>query len=583
MLNATKYNFFDSFYSSLDSHHALEVEASLYAIDKQCKVNNNINFIGTVFYKILPIVQAIETSSTTRLKLISIMQHMEISPDTSKQTILLCNNLLTLYPTRLFAITIIDTLSTLISNSLIDIPFHIQFLTNILTNEVRWSVILISLQNLLKLSRVSPQSPFNITVLISLLNKTPFITIKRLVLTILHELSTSNTPLFYDLSTSHLHLLLSYLFHKDVLCITIVTQLFTSLLIHGSNISPPYTWYSYLKERYLSSLSLLLLKSLQQTDLISTLFGVKLLKSISVLATKFKEIGSTSTILLIDIITSIPTSSKYNVKYLTYTIYSLNSILSTSSPYIVNSTSKLIDIGLNLVNLIDSNNRSDSILVLCSLFKLLFIAFITQRTDSTLLQNHFNKIMEELIGKKEYWCCYKLCLIAMECGYHNLSFNLLSTLQNNIESELFFFWLNSLCFLAKGENTLTLKNNTINCVDSLLLLNDSLSNLQCIQNSTFNLKFQITIIKSRIACIESLSCILLILNQLSLSSTLEDNNKNSVYIDLKEHINKLHNIYVNAKLDSYSLKRKDQLLLKELVKINHFEIIFFIVMKSYAK
>lgn len=146
----------------MDSHHELEIEASIFAIDRLC--SKSAIFSTGIMNKLAIKIEGIETSLSTKLKLIRIFRHMHHNPQTAQQARQICLRLLQIYPSRGFFLTILDTLTSLSEKSLLDIPDQMSLLFDTLDKDPRESVKLLVLTNLSRLAKVSPHQNFQIHV-----------------------------------------------------------------------------------------------------------------------------------------------------------------------------------------------------------------------------------------------------------------------------------------------------------------------------------------------------------------------------------------------------------------------------------
>lgn len=67
----------------LDSHHQLEIDASIFAID-QLSSKSSI-FATGIINKLAYMIEGIETSLSTKIKLIRIFRHMHYTPEVAQQ------------------------------------------------------------------------------------------------------------------------------------------------------------------------------------------------------------------------------------------------------------------------------------------------------------------------------------------------------------------------------------------------------------------------------------------------------------------------------------------------------------------
>eukprot|EP01102_Stenamoeba_stenopodia_P014796 TRINITY_DN4961_c0_g1_i2.p1 TRINITY_DN4961_c0_g1~~TRINITY_DN4961_c0_g1_i2.p1 ORF type:complete len:680 (+),score=113.55 TRINITY_DN4961_c0_g1_i2:115-2154(+) len=207
---AERQNIHHGIRNCFDSHYRFEVEATLFAIDRLCATS-------PLFAKsILPILsrslQKLDTSLTTKLKIIRICRRLRHDVEMISEAKSLLLPLLETYPAADFVIAILNSLTALSAKSITDIAAHDVLLIEYAINDPREAVKLTALKNLKLISRVSrsQQRSELIPRLFEFLQSNPYPSIKHSTL----EVILSYQPSFTQLSP-YLHICRDLLFFGD--------------------------------------------------------------------------------------------------------------------------------------------------------------------------------------------------------------------------------------------------------------------------------------------------------------------------------------------------------------------------------
>ncbi|XP_055713590.1 integrator complex subunit 7 [Phlebotomus papatasi] len=133
---------------ALDSHDMVEVEAAIYASVQFAAQSKT--FAISMCSKVATMIESLNTPINMKLQLIPVLRHMHHDANTAALVKTLCINLLPKYPSENFVVVILDSLSKLSCQTLVDIPDQVNVLLGYLSDprrKVRYQV-LHSLQSL---------------------------------------------------------------------------------------------------------------------------------------------------------------------------------------------------------------------------------------------------------------------------------------------------------------------------------------------------------------------------------------------------------------------------------------------------
>ncbi|KAK7492311.1 hypothetical protein BaRGS_00016408 [Batillaria attramentaria] len=139
---------------ALDSHDAVEVEASIFAADKFSEKSKT--FSATICSKMIAMLSGLATPVEMKLKLIPSLRHMHHDADTAAKAFAVCKSLLEGYPARKFMVLTLNTMTRLAVHSLVNVSAHVSRLLNILATDPRHDVHLACLHNLSLLAKHGP-------------------------------------------------------------------------------------------------------------------------------------------------------------------------------------------------------------------------------------------------------------------------------------------------------------------------------------------------------------------------------------------------------------------------------------------
>ncbi|KAK7104838.1 integrator complex subunit 7-like [Littorina saxatilis] len=149
-----KKNVHHSIILALDSHDAVEVEASIFAADKFSE--NSKTFSATICGKMIVMLSGLATPVEMKMKLIPSLRHMHHDADTAAKAFAVCESLLEGYPAQNFVILTLNTMTQLAVHSLVNMSSHASRLLSILNSDLRHGVHLTCLRNLRLLARSGP-------------------------------------------------------------------------------------------------------------------------------------------------------------------------------------------------------------------------------------------------------------------------------------------------------------------------------------------------------------------------------------------------------------------------------------------
>lgn len=149
-----KKNVHHSIILGLDSHDAVEVEASIFAADRFSEKSKT--FSATICSKMIAMLSGLATPVEMKLKLIPSLRHMHHDADTAAKAFAVCESLLEGYPARKFMVLTLNTMTQLAVHSLVNVSAHVSRLLGILTSDPRHDVHLACLHNLSLLARHGP-------------------------------------------------------------------------------------------------------------------------------------------------------------------------------------------------------------------------------------------------------------------------------------------------------------------------------------------------------------------------------------------------------------------------------------------
>lgn len=109
---------------ALDSHDAVEVKAAIFA--SSCFAAQSKTFSISMCSKIGSMIESLQTPVNMKLQLIPVLQHMHHDAKTAALVKTLCMNLLPKYPAESFVIAILDSLTKLSCNMLINVPDQVD-------------------------------------------------------------------------------------------------------------------------------------------------------------------------------------------------------------------------------------------------------------------------------------------------------------------------------------------------------------------------------------------------------------------------------------------------------------------------
>ncbi|XP_025105728.1 integrator complex subunit 7-like [Pomacea canaliculata] len=139
---------------ALDSHDAVEVEASIFAADKFSEKSKT--FARTICSKMVAMLSGLATPVDLKVKLIPSLRHMHHDSDTAAQAFAVCESLLEGYPAKKFVLLTLDTMTRLAVQSLVNVAPHVARLLQLLMSDPRHDIHLCCLRNLCLLARRGP-------------------------------------------------------------------------------------------------------------------------------------------------------------------------------------------------------------------------------------------------------------------------------------------------------------------------------------------------------------------------------------------------------------------------------------------
>ncbi|XP_055682037.1 integrator complex subunit 7 [Lutzomyia longipalpis] len=127
---------------ALDSHDMVEVEAAIYASVQFAAQSKT--FAISMCSKVATMIESLNTPINMKLQLIPVLRHMHHDANTAALVKTLCINLLPKYPSENFVVVILDSLSKLSCQTLVDIPDQVNVLLGYLSDprrKVRYQVL----------------------------------------------------------------------------------------------------------------------------------------------------------------------------------------------------------------------------------------------------------------------------------------------------------------------------------------------------------------------------------------------------------------------------------------------------------
>uniref|UniRef100_A0AAG5DHT6 Integrator complex subunit 7 n=1 Tax=Anopheles atroparvus TaxID=41427 RepID=A0AAG5DHT6_ANOAO len=133
---------------ALDSHDTVEVEAAIFA-SVQFAAQSKTFAVG-MCSKVASMIESLQTPVNMKLHLIPVLRHMHHDASTAALVRALCRDLLPKYPSELFVVEIIRSLSQLSCATLVDIPDQVDLLLKYLQDPRKrvQSMVLLSLKKL---------------------------------------------------------------------------------------------------------------------------------------------------------------------------------------------------------------------------------------------------------------------------------------------------------------------------------------------------------------------------------------------------------------------------------------------------
>ncbi|GAB0091802.1 Integrator complex subunit 7 [Sergentomyia squamirostris] len=141
---------------ALDSHDMVEVEAAINASVQFAAQSKT--FAVSMCSKVATMIESLNTPINMKLQLIPVLRHMHHDANTAALVKTLCINLLPKYPAENFVVVILDSLSKLSCETLVDIPDQVNVLLGYLSDprrKVRYQVLR-SLQTLAEKGHLWP-------------------------------------------------------------------------------------------------------------------------------------------------------------------------------------------------------------------------------------------------------------------------------------------------------------------------------------------------------------------------------------------------------------------------------------------
>ena len=136
---------------SLDSQDEVELYAGIFAANKLAATSSS--FSTDMCSKLLEMIQDPATSVPVKLKLVPVLQHSHHSAETAAQVRSALVSLLPLYPGQALLSLTLRTLTSLASNTLVDIPAQVSLLLRQISLDTRLGVRLALLSDLSLLAR----------------------------------------------------------------------------------------------------------------------------------------------------------------------------------------------------------------------------------------------------------------------------------------------------------------------------------------------------------------------------------------------------------------------------------------------
>eukprot|EP00026_Physarum_polycephalum_P002620 Phypoly_transcript_02627.p1 GENE.Phypoly_transcript_02627~~Phypoly_transcript_02627.p1 ORF type:complete len:873 (+),score=161.32 Phypoly_transcript_02627:97-2715(+) len=232
---ADRINIHHGIRNCMDTHHQVEVDATLHVMDKLCAVSPV--FANGVLPKIASLIDSLSTSPKRKVHLIRIMRHMHHTTDMAGTARQHLENLLANTLNQSLKHALLHTLTYLAVKTHIHLSSHVSLLLTHISDP-RHAIQLIALKDLRWLGRISPHgTDYGISQLLELAKSSPYDDIKIHALDVVRVLS--ETIYTQILGVEGLEICKEYLFYPNAQIVDISTQILTSLFTNTSPAEDP--------------------------------------------------------------------------------------------------------------------------------------------------------------------------------------------------------------------------------------------------------------------------------------------------------------------------------------------------------
>jgi len=529
------------------SSHELERQTTLFAMDKVCE--SSATFARGILDNLATLIEGRTAPLTTKLKLIRIFRTMHQDKQMALQARKVCTKLLTVYPSKSFVLTILDTLTYLAKKSLLDIDCQVELLFKYLFSDTRITVRLLALSNLNEIAViVSDHSSYNLPQLFLLLQSSPYYAVQYYVLVLLNTLAnrscnfmgglsktefeeaiaTCETFLYQNSSTfdqtqslvsASSPSFLPFLSKHSETIAELSAKLLSSIVVNSSGSYPG------LDKRFLQSAWIAICSVHRSSDDSASFDGI--ISSINVV---LQHNGS-----LCDVVGSLMIPK----------ILSLTGEESSDGRELSGMLSVLwrkVEVLVPHLHIICEWMRSNQLLIsdlsMYKLIKALFIAFRSSTTSNTMssVTTELLPLIQDLLDRSKDWHLFRIARLAVVFGFHKIALEIFSALSLKVSSELFYFWMSGLHILSSAE--FAISNDQSLSEEVLLSLYNAKDLIKAGISVTSPMGFQLSFITLKIDFLETVKQIISLLVDIS-SFEHDDPHNDQVSRTVKLYVSKL--------------------------------------------
>ena len=473
---------------SLDSQDEVELLAGIYAADKFAATSKS--FSTDMCSKLLEMVHNPATSVPVKLKLVPILQHMHHSAETASQVRSALVAMLPLYPGRALLTLIMRTLTSLATNTLVDIPAQVSLLLDQINLDTRLAVRLALLSDISLLARHA-----HLWTRDNISDMVEFSRLEQSDVTLCRSIDIVKDIVevkCHEVSEESLESLCQQAAYSGQVRVAVRgTELLTVMATAGSS--------DMVDQAVLAMENLCFVVACGGVELADM---KRCLKCVLVLCRHQPQLTGQ----FVEVLGGMMVRCEAEPR-------SLHCVLTCMASLASHTPGALAPLVPDLTQLVTRLGQESSSLVL-----LLTLLLQTLRGHSWGQSAHHS--WQASVARLDCWHRYRLARAASRFGHHNLAADLFTEIAQYAESDTIYSWLDGLALLSQAENTLV-RTTTTSLQDrltaSLNFFHRAMSSLRCATSSNNSLAFQLEFVSCRLEVVTVLSVLVSAATSLSTS------------------------------------------------------------------